>query len=66
MIELPNNSLGGAIMLCLITLSAMVPFAVVFWVALLVTPWWVALPVAIAAGVVSLVALVKFKEVLND
>ena len=63
MIELPNNSLGGAIMLCLITLSAMVPFAVVFWVASLVAPWWVALPVAITAGVVSLVALVKFKEV---
>jgi len=63
MIELPNNSLGFAIMLCLITLSAMVPFAVVFWVASLVAPWWVALPAAIAAGVVSLVALVKFKEV---
>lgn len=63
MIELPNNSLGGVIMLCLITLSAMVPFAVVFWVALLVAPWWVALPVALAAGVVSLVKLVKFREV---
>lgn len=63
MIELPNNSLGGAIMLCLTALSAIVPFAVVLWVALLVAPWWVALPVAIAAGVVSLVALVKFKEV---
>jgi len=62
MIELPNNSLGFAIMLCLITLSAMVPFAVVFWVASLVAPWWVALPAAIAAGVVSLVKLVKFKE----
>ena len=62
MIELPNNSLGGAIMLCLITLSAMVPFAVVLWVASFVAPWWVALPAAIAAGVVSFVVLVKFKE----
>ena len=63
MIELPNNNLGVVIMLCLITLSAMVPFAVVLWVASLVAPWWIALPVAIAAGVVSLVKLVKFKEV---
>jgi hypothetical protein len=66
MIELPNNHLGGAIVLCLITLSAMVPFAVVLWVASLVAPWWVALPVAIAAGVVLFVKLVKFKEVHND
>ena len=63
MIELPNNSIGGAIVLCLIALSAIVPFAVVLWVALLVAPWWVALPAAIAASVVSFVALVKFKEV---
>ena len=62
MIELPNNSLGGAIMLCLTALSAIAPFAVVLWVASLVAPWWVALPVAIAAGVVSFVKLVKFKE----
>ena len=63
MIELPNNNLGVAIMLCLTALSALVPFAIVLWVASLVAPCWVALPVAIAAGVVSFVKLVKFKEV---
>ena len=66
MIELPNSSIGGAIVLCLIAISAIVPFAVAFWVASLVAPWWVALPVALAAGVVSFVKLVKFKEVPND
>ena len=61
MIILPNNGFGVAIMLCLMALAAIVPFVVVLWLVLEFAPWWVAVPVAIAAGVVSFLRLVKFK-----
>ena len=61
MIILPNNGFGFAIMLCLMALAAIVPFVVVLWLMLEFAPWWVAVPVAIAAGVVSFLRLVNFK-----
>ena len=61
MILLPSNGFGVAIMLCLMALAAIVPFVVVLWLVLEFAPWWVAVPVAIAASVVSFLRLVKFK-----
>ena len=61
MILLPNNGFGFAIMLCLMALAAIVPFVVVLWLVLEFAPWWVAVPVAIAASVFSFLRLVKFK-----
>lgn len=61
MIILPNNGFGVAIMLCLMALAAIVPFVVVLWLMLYVAPWWVAVPVAIAASMLSFLRLVKFR-----
>jgi hypothetical protein len=60
MITLPSNGFGVVIMLCLMALAAIVPFVVVLWLMLEFAPWWVAIPVAIAASVVSFSKLVKF------
>jgi hypothetical protein len=42
-------------------LAAIVPFVVVLWLVLEFAPWWVAVPVAFAAAMVSFSKLVKFK-----
>jgi hypothetical protein len=60
-ILLPANYLGLLIMLVLIALCAIVPFVLVLWLVLLVAPWWVALPIALAASMVSVLRLVNFK-----
>ena len=60
MIILPNNGFGFIVMLCLMALAAIVPFVVVLWLMLEFAPWWVAIPVAFAAAVVSFFKLVKF------
>jgi hypothetical protein len=61
MIILPSNGFGVVIMLCLMALAAIVPFVVVLWLMLEFAPWWVAIPVAIAASMVSFSKLVKFE-----
>jgi hypothetical protein len=61
MIILPSSGFGAVVMLCLMALAAIVPFVVVLWLVLEFAPWWVAVPVAIASGVVSFSKLVKFK-----
>ena len=61
MIILPNNGFGFIVMLCLMALAAIVPFVVVLWLMLEFSPWWVAIPVAIAASMVSFSKLVKFE-----
>ena len=61
MIILPDNGFGVAIMLCLVILAAIVPFVIVLWLMLYVAPWWVAVPVAIAAAIVSFLKLIKFR-----
>jgi hypothetical protein len=60
-ILLPNNSFGLMIMLALIAFGAIVPFVLALWLVLLVAPWWVAVPVALAASLVSVLLLVNFK-----
>jgi len=60
-ILLPNNYFGLLIMLVLIALAFIVPFVLVFWLVLLVAPWWVAVPIALAASMVSVLLLVNFK-----
>lgn len=60
-ILLPNNYFGFLIMLVLIALCAIVPFVLVLWVVLQAAPWWVALPIALAASMVSVLRLVNFK-----
>ena len=60
-ILLPDNYFGFLIMLVLIALVDIVPFVLVLWLVLLVAPWWVAVPVALAASLVSLLLLVNFK-----
>jgi len=58
-IILPNNGLGLSIMLAAIALVAIVPFVLSLWLALKVMPWWVAIPLAIAASFITLLATVK-------
>ena len=60
-ILLPNNYFGLLIMLVLIALAAIAPFVLVLWLVLLVAPWWVAVPIALAVSLVSVLLLVNFK-----
>jgi hypothetical protein len=60
-ILLPNSYLGFMIMLVLIALCAIVPFVLVLWLVLQAAPWWVAVPIALAASMVSVLRLVNFK-----
>jgi hypothetical protein len=65
-ILLPNNYFGLLIMLLLIALCAIVPFVVVLWLVSQAAPWWVALPIALAASMVSVLRLVNFKGASNE
>jgi hypothetical protein len=65
-ILLPANYLGLLIMLILIALGAIVPFVLVLWLVSLVAPWWVAVPIALAASLVSVLLLVKFKGASDE
>jgi hypothetical protein len=60
-ILLPNNYFGLLIMLVLIALGAIVPFVLVLWLVLQAAPWWVAVPIALAASMVSVLRMVNFK-----
>lgn len=60
-ITLPNNWIGISIMLLLAALLLVVPAAVTLWLVSLVAPWWVAVPCAVAAGLVVMLLTVKFK-----
>jgi hypothetical protein len=60
-ILLPANYLGLLIMLVLIALCAIVPFVLALWLVSLIAPWWVAVPVALAVSLVSVLLLVNFK-----
>jgi hypothetical protein len=60
-ILLPNNYFGLLIMLLLIALCAIVPFVLVLWLVLQAAPWWVAVPIALAASMASVLRLVNFK-----
>ena len=60
-ILLPAGYLGLLIMLLLIALGAIVPFVLVLWLVSLVAPWWVAVPIALAVSLVSVLLLVNFK-----
>jgi len=60
-ILLPANYFGLLIMLVLIALAFIVPFVLVLWLVSLVAPWWVAVPVALAASLVSMLLRVNFK-----
>ena len=60
-ILLPANYFGLLIMLLLIALAFIVPFVLVLWLVSLVAPWWVAVPVALAASLVSMLLRVNFK-----
>ena len=61
-IILPNNGIGISIMLLAVALLLVVPAAVTLWLVSLVAPWWVAVPCAVAAGLVVILLTVKFKE----
>lgn len=61
MIYLPNNGLGAAIMLIILFLVAIVPFSIVLWLASFAFPWWVSVPLAALASVVTWLTVVKFK-----
>jgi hypothetical protein len=60
-ILLPSGYFGLLIMLALIALGAIVPFVLALWLVLLVAPWWVAVPIALAVSLVSVLLLVNFK-----
>ena len=61
-IILPNNWIGISIMLLAVALLQIVPAAVTLWLVSLVAPWWVAVPCAVAAGLVVMLLTVKFKK----
>jgi hypothetical protein len=65
-ILLPDNYLGLLLMLVLIALGAIVPFVLVLWLVLLVAPWWVAVPIALASSMVSVLKLVNFKGASDE
>jgi hypothetical protein len=65
-ILLPNNYFGLLIMLVLIALCAIVPFVLILWLVLQAAPWWVAVPIALAASMVSVLRLVNFKGVSHE
>ncbi len=60
-ILLPAGYFGLFIMFVLIALGAIVPFVLVLWLVLQAAPWWVAVPIALAASMVSVLKLVNFK-----
>lgn len=59
---LPNNWIGISIMLLAIFLLLAVPAAATLWLASLVAPWWVAVPCAVAAGLLSVLRFVHFEK----
>jgi hypothetical protein len=61
-ILLPDSWFGFLMTLFLIALVCIVPFVVALWLTLLVAPWWVAVPIALAASLASFLVSVKFKE----
>ncbi len=63
MITLPPNNFGLILFLISLILLAIVPFVLVIWLALFLAPWWVALPLALSASVLSLIFGVKWKNV---
>ena len=65
-ILLPANYFGFLIMLVLIALGAIVPFVLVLWLVSLVAPWWVAVPIAFAASMVSVLRLVNFRRASDE
>src|SRR5574343_642007 len=60
-ILLPNNAFGCLILLGLMALAFIVPFCVTLWLASLLAPWWVSVPLAIAVGTVVFLKNVSFK-----
>ena len=65
-ILLPNNYFGLLVMLVLIALCAIVPFVLVLWLVLQAAPWWVAVPIALAASLISVLRLVNFKVASDE
>ena len=61
MIILPRNGFGATIMLLVIALVGTIPFTITLWLSLKVAPWWVAIPLACAASLVTLLCTVKLK-----
>jgi hypothetical protein len=53
-------------MLLLIALCAIVPFVLVLWLVLQAAPWWVAVPIALAASMVSVLRLVNFRGASDE
>lgn len=51
---LPPNNLGLLLFLLAVLLTCLIPFVVVLWLFLFFAPWWVAVPVALAASLTSL------------
>ena len=54
MFTLPPNNFGLILFLLFLLLMAIVPFVVVLWLSLFLAPWWVAVPLALLASVLSL------------
>lgn len=61
-VTLPNNWIGISIMLLAIFLLLAVPAAVTLWLISLVAPWWVAVPCAVAAGLLAVLRFVHFEK----
>ena len=61
-IILPNNTFGVIIMLFLMLLVILVPLSVTGWLVSLIAPWWVAVPCALLASLVTSLVTIKYKK----
>jgi len=61
-ITLPNNGIGIAIMLMVLVLAWTIPFVITLWLSLMIAPWWVATPVALAAALLALLLTVDTRR----
>ena len=59
---LPDNWIGISIMLLAVALLLVVPAVVTLWLVSLVAPWWVAVPCAVAAGLLTVLRFVHFEK----
>ena len=60
-IELQRDWFGYTVVMIGIALLGIVPFVVVLWAMSHVAPWWVSIPVSVAASFITLIRTVKLR-----
>jgi hypothetical protein len=62
-IELQRDWFGYLVVLINVALLGIVPFVVVFWAISYIAPWWVSIPLSVAASFVTLIRTVKLRPI---